>query len=83
MTHYNELFHFQVKFVLMRVLSKETSAKNSPNVDGGEDVVSLSKKRRLIAICNDILEVMRQEKLHFVDEFVDYILRILEDCSSS
>ena len=83
MTHYNELFHFQVKFVLMRVLSKETSAKNSPKVDGGEDVVSLSKKRRLIAICNDILEVMRQEKLHFVDEFVDYILRILEDCSSS
>jgi len=50
----------QVKFVLMRVLSKETSAKNSPNVDGGEDVVSLSKKRRLIAICNDILEVLDQ-----------------------
>ena len=77
MTHYNELFHFQVKFVLMRVLSKETSAKNCPNVDGGEDVVSLSKKRRLIAICNDILEVSETRKVTFLDEFLDYILRIL------
>ena len=73
MTHHI-VFYFQVKFVLMRVLSKETTAKNSPNVDGGEDVVSLSKKRRLIAICNDILEVSETRKLIFLDEFVDYIL---------
>jgi len=49
----------QVKFVLVRVLSKETSTvKGTENSEDLEVLASIDKSRRLINLCNEILEVL-------------------------
>ena len=51
---FNQTF-FQVKFVLMRVLSKETG-RSKRAILPEENVIA--KERRLITLCNEILEVL-------------------------
>ena len=46
---------FQVKFVLVRVLSTKTSKAKGGNMDVEERIVTM---RRLTSLCNDILEVL-------------------------